>query len=327
METAIRTFLKYLDVERGASRETIRSYASDLRQFVAFLKTVTDALPKPAGIDASLVRRFLMWLAERKDKKSSQARKLATLRSFFKFLHRRGEVPSNPVANVRSPRLGQRLPRVLTKDEAERMIESPDADEGTCSARDQAILETLYSTGARVSELVGVNWSDLSLDEGMVRLKGKGKKERLVPVGQVAVEAIRDYLAVTPVRANPATDKDAASPLKVKPADGPVFRNNRGGRLSVRSVERIVRRYADRLQVGTVTPHTFRHSYATHLLDEGADLRVIQEMLGHASLATTQKYTHLATDRLMEVYDQAHPRSGNVKAGKPATPATPRKSS
>ena len=323
METAIRTFLTYLDVERGASRETIRSYTSDLRQFVAFLKTVTDTLPDPTRIDAALVRRFLVWLAERRDKKSSQARKLATLRSLFKFLHRRGEVPSNPVANVRSPRLGQRLPRVLTKDEAERVIESPDADEGTFTARDQAILETLYSTGARVSELVGVNWSDLSLDEGMVRLKGKGKKERLVPVGHVAIKAIQDYLAMIPVRANPAMDKNAARSLKVKPADGPVFRNNRGGRLSVRSVERIVRRYADRLQVGTVTPHTFRHSYATHLLDEGADLRVIQEMLGHASLATTQKYTHLATDRLMEVYDQAHPRSGNVKAGKPTTPRKP----
>ena len=322
METAIRTFLTYLDVERGASRETIRSYQSDLRQFVAFLKTVTDALPEPSGIDASLVRRFLVWLAERQDKKSSQARKLATLRSLFKFLHRRGEVPSNPVANVRSPRLGQRLPRVLTKDEAERMIESPDADEGTVTARDQAILETLYSTGARVSELVGVNWSDLSLDEGMVRLKGKGKKERLVPIGHVAIEAIRDYLAAAPVRATRAAAQDAApaSTLTVKPADGPVFRNNRGGRLSARSVERIVRRYADRLQVGTVTPHTFRHSYATHLLDEGADLRVIQEMLGHASLATTQKYTHLATDRLMEVYDQAHPRSGDARAAKPTTP-------
>lgn len=323
METAIRTFLTYLDVERGASRETIRSYTSDLRQFVAFLKTDVESVPEPAGIDAALVRRFLVCLAERKDKKSSQARKLATLRSLFKFLHRRGEVPSNPVANVRSPRLGQRLPRVLTKDEAERMIESPDADEGTSTARDQAILETLYSTGARVSELVGVNWSDLSLDEGMVRLKGKGKKERLVPIGRVAVEAIRDYLAVTPVRATPAADKNAASPLTVQSADSPVFRNNRGGRLSVRSVERIVRRYADRLQVGTVTPHTFRHSYATHLLDEGADLRVIQEMLGHASLATTQKYTHLATDRLMEVYDQAHPRSGGAKAAKPATPRKP----
>ena len=324
MEAAILTFLTYLDVERGASRETIRSYQSDLRQFVAFLKTVTgDVVPDPTRIDAALVRRFLVWLAGRKDKKSSQARKLATLRSLFKFLHRRGQVPSNPVAHVRSPRIGQHLPRVLTKDEAERVIESPDSNEGAHAARDQAILETLYSTGARVSELVGVNWSDLSLDEGMVRLRGKGKKERLVPIGHVAVEAIQDYLAVTPVRASLATAKAAASTLTVKPADGPVFRNNRGGRLSARSVERIVRRYADRLQVGTVTPHTFRHSYATHLLDEGADLRVIQEMLGHASLATTQKYTHLATDRLMEVYDQAHPRSGDVRAAKPETPRKP----
>lgn len=325
METAIRTFLTYLDVERGASRETIRSYHSDLRQFVAFLKTATDAVPDPTGIDAALVRRFLVWLAERKDKKSSQARKLATLRSLFKFLHRRGQVPSNPVAHVRTPRLGQRLPRVLTKDEAERVMESPDSVEGTSVARDQAILETLYSTGARVSELVGVNWSDLSLDEGMVRLRGKGKKERLVPIGHVAVEAIQSYLAVTPVRASREAAKDtaSASTLTVKPTDGPVFKNNRGGRLSARSVERIVRRYADRLQVGTVTPHTFRHSYATHLLDEGADLRVIQEMLGHASLATTQKYTHLATDRLMEVYDQAHPRSGDAREAKPATPKKP----
>ena len=323
METAIRTFLTYLDVERGASRETIRSYQSDLRQFVAFLKTATDAVPEPTRIDAALVRRFLVWLGGRRDQKSSQARKLATLRSLFKFLHRRGQVPSNPVAHVRTPRLGQRLPRVLTKDEAERVIEY--VDEGIYAARDQAILEALYSTGARVSELVGVNWSDLSLDEGMVRLRGKGKKERLVPIGHVAVEAIQDYLAVTPVRATRTAAQDAApaSTLAVKPADGPVFRNNRGGRLSVRSVERIVRRYADQLQVGTVTPHTFRHSYATHLLDEGADLRVIQEMLGHASLATTQKYTHLATDRLMEVYDQAHPRSGDVRMAKPATPRKP----
>ncbi len=321
METAIRSFLTYLDVERGASRETLRSYQSDLRQFVSFLKTVTDAVPDPARIDAALVRRFLVWVAGRNDKKSSQARKLATLRSFFKFLHRRGQVPGNPVAHVRTPRLGQRLPRVLTKDEAERVIELPDAGEGLSAARDQAILETLYSTGARVSELVGMDWSDLSLDDGMVRLRGKGKKERLVPIGPVAVEAILDYLAVAPVRASPAAREAGSAPtLTMKPADGPVFRNNRGGRLSARTVERIVRRYADRLQVGAVTPHTFRHSYATHLLDEGADLRVIQEMLGHASLATTQKYTHLATDRLMEVYDQAHPRSGDVRAAKSATP-------
>ncbi len=319
MEEAIRTFLSYLDVERGASRETIRGYQSDLRQFVTFLKTDTnDEVPDPLRIDASLIRRFLVWLSGRKDKKSSQARKLATLRSLFKFLHRRGRVPSNPVTQIRTPRPGQRLPHVLTKDEAERLMEAPESTDGASVARDQAILETLYSTGARVSELVGINRSDMSLDEGMVRLRGKGKKERLVPIGRVAVEAIHDYLATTPCRLG-RSDVDGgptASMVPVPSADEPVFQNNRHGRLSARSVERIVRRYAARLQSGTVTPHTLRHSYATHLLDEGADLRVIQEMLGHASLATTQQYTHLATDRLMEVYDQAHPRSGNVTSAR-----------
>ncbi len=326
MEEAIRTFLNYLDVERGASRETVRAYQSDLRQFVAFLKAdMGDAVSDPRLIDASLVRRFLVWLSARKDKKSSQARKLATLRSLFRFLRQRGHVPDNPVVQVRTPRQGHRLPRVLTKDEAERLMESPESADGASVTRDQAILETLYSTGARVSELVGMNWSDVSLDEGMVRLRGKGKKERLVPVGRVAVEAIHDYLAMTPGRSgwSDAGSAPTVSMRPVPPVDGPVFQNNRGGRLSVRSVERIVRRYAARLQSGAITPHTLRHSYATHLLDEGADLRVIQEMLGHASLATTQHYTHLATDRLMEVYDQAHPRSGHVTAARPGVTRKP----
>jgi len=216
------------------------------------------------------------------------------------------------------------------------LMESPTSTDGASVFRDQAILETLYSTGARVSELVGMNWDDLDLNEGMVRLRGKGKKERQVPVGRVAVEAIYDYLTMRPWHSGRATARDVstasglpvppagwadrvaesgvstASVLPVPPAGGPVFENNRGGRLSVRSMERIVRRYADRFQIGTITPHTLRHSYATHLLDEGADLRVIQEMLGHASLATTQHYTHLATDRLMAVYDRAHPRAGSV---------------
>ncbi len=320
MDAAIRTFLTSLDVERGVSRDTISAYHSDLRQFVAFLHTVTgDVVPDPLQIDVALIRRFLVWLAGRQVTKSTQARKLATLRSLFTFLHRRGQVPSNPVAHVRTPRSGHRLPRVLTKDEATRVIESPEATEGGHALRDQALLETLYSTGARVSELVGVNGSDLSLEEGLVRLRGKGHKERLVPIGHVAIEAIQDYLAVTPVPARQA----AAVTFTVPPTDGPVFRNNRGGRLSTRSVERIVRRAGARVQVGSLTPHTFRHSYATHLLDEGADLRVIQELLGHASLATTQHYTHLATDRLMDVYDQAHPRAGAVRTAKSATPRNP----
>lgn len=329
MEDAIRRFLTYLDVERGASGETIRSYRSDLRQFMTFLrKGSDDEGTAPEQVDASLIRRFLVWLSNRREKKSSQARKLAVLRSLFKFLHQRGQVPSNPAAHVRSPRLGQRLPQVLTKDEAERLMESPDSNEGARAARDQAILETLYSTGARVSELVGMNWSDLSWDAGMVRLRGKGKKERLVPIGHVALDAVQRYLAVGAcVRtdlhvADPSSSKRMMSAVaRLEPrGDVPVFRNNRGGRLSVRSVERIVQRYASWLQGGTVTPHTLRHSYATHLLDEGADLRVIQEMLGHASLATTQKYTHLATDRLMEVYDQAHPRAGTLTTSPSSRP-------
>ena len=316
MEKAIRAFLNYLDVERGSSRETIRAYQSDLRQFVTFLKTDgRETVPDPLRIDAPLIRRFLVWLSARQDKKSSQARKLAAVRCLFRFLHQRGLVPDNPVAQVRTPRQGRYLPRVMTKDEAERLMESPESADGASVGRDQAILETLYSTGARVGELVGMNWNDLNLDEGMVRLRGKGSKERLVPIGRVAVESIRDYLTHTPRRSgrSDAGGAPAASPLPV-PVDGPVFQNNRGGRLSARSVERIVRRYAARLENGAVTPHTLRHSYATHLLDEGADLRVIQEMLGHASLTTTQQYTHLATDRLMEVYDQAHPRSGHDAA-------------
>ncbi|MBM4123510.1 MAG: hypothetical protein FJ246_00920, partial [Nitrospira sp.] len=184
------------------------------------------------------------------------------------------------------------------------LMEFPDG-EGPTALRDRAILETLYSTGARVSELVGVNRDDLNLSDGLVRLRGKGRKERIVPVGEVAIEALRQYHA------------------SVKPSaighqlSAPVFLNSRGGRLTARSVERIVGKYSARLSGGRVSPHALRHSFATHLLDEGADLRAIQEMLGHASLGTTQKYTHLATDHLMAVYDRAHPRAGRSSAKRP----------
>ncbi len=321
MEDAIRAFLTHLDLERGASRETLRSYQSDLRQFVAFLRGVHgETVPGPGDIDPTTIRQFLIWLAERQDKKTSQARKLACLKSFFKFLNVRELIATNPAALIRAPRLGQHLPRVLSKDDAERLMESPDEEAGAKTARDRAILETLYSTGARVSELVGMNWGDVNLDDGMVRLRGKGKKERLVPIGQVAIDAIHDYVALGSAKLS--ADKNAEESVEAGsqtfPEDRPVFQNNRKGRLSVRSVERMVQQYAGQLQVGNVTPHTLRHSFATHLLDEGADLRVIQELLGHASLGTTQKYTHLAMDRLMEVYDQAHPRAGNT----PQVPTT-----
>ncbi|TLY17588.1 MAG: tyrosine recombinase [Nitrospirae bacterium] len=285
MEDAIRAFVTFLEIERGASRETIRSYQSDLRQFCSFMSTfrpaTTPAL-SPDDVDSLAIRSYLAWLDRKGEKKSSLARKLATLRSFYRFLTVEGRARQNPAADVRTPKQSQHLPQVLTKDDAAALMEFPEGDT-VLSLRDRAILETLYSTGARVSELVGMNQDDLNLSDGLARLRGKGRKERLVPVGAVAVEAIKDYHAGL---------------------------RHSGGRLTVRSVERIVAAYSSRLPGGRVSPHALRHSFATHLLDEGADLRAIQEMLGHASLATTQKYTHLATDQLMAVYDRAHPRSG-----------------
>ena len=321
MDDGIRAFITYLDLERGASRETIRSYRSDLRQFQGFLhaqESFQGIDPEVDRISARTIRAYLGWLAENHEAKSSQARKLAALRSWFRFLIEKGRVTVNPASQVRTPRLGQRLPRVLTKDDAERLMESPDNRNSLKTARARAILETLYSTGARVSELTGLQWEDLNMDEGMVRLRGKGNKERQVPIGQVAVEAIRDYAAVSSARVGVRENQAVDTPRKAGYRQGAIFKNNRGGPLSARSVERMVKQYGTDLQVGKVTPHTLRHSFATHLLDEGADLRVIQELLGHASLGTTQKYTHVATDRLMEVYDQAHPRAGRT-AVRPVT--------
>lgn len=302
MEAAIRAFLTFLDVEQGASGETIRGYRSDLRQFLSFANGQRDAetpLLAPDQVDPLTIRSYLAWLDRKGEKKSSLARKLAALRSLYRFLARDGLVGRNPAEEVRSPKQPQPLPRVLTKDDAGALMELPDGDD-CLSLRDRAILETLYSTGARVSELVGMNLEDLNMGDGLVRLHGKGHKERIVPIGEVAVESVKEYQASLPL-------KTAGKPLAQLAT--PVFRNHRGGRLTARSVERIVGKYSSRLVSGRVSPHALRHSFATHLLDEGADLRAIQEMLGHASLGTTQKYTHLATDQLMAVYDRTHPRA------------------
>ncbi len=312
MDDAIRAFIVYLDLEQGASQETIRSYHSDLRQFSVFLTTLStpDSAPHPSTVDALTIRTYLRWLDEQDEKKSSLARKLSTLKSFYRFLIREGRAETNPATQVRSPRQSQRLPIVLTKDEAATLMEAPQGKQAT-SARDRAILETLYSTGARVSELVGLNWDDLNLQSGIARLQGKGKKERIVPIGDVAIQAILDYR-------NDGTPKIQASQKNEKKEglrgkENPLFLNIRGGRLTTRSVERIVKKFSQLLPNGAVAPHALRHSFATHLLDEGADLRVIQEILGHRSLATTQKYTHVATDRLMEVYDRSHPRAQRMR--------------
>ncbi len=309
METSIRAFVTFLEEERGASPETIRAYQSDLRQFLVFAspKRASGSAPlKPAEVDPMLIREYLYWLDQRREQPSSMARKLAALRTFYRFLNRHRDGGPNPAAEVRTPKLPRRLPRVLTKDDAGALMEFPEGG-SPAARRDRAILETLYSTGARVSELVGMNLDDLDVREGLVRLRGKGRKERIVPIGDVALEAIKEYHAsLTP------------NPARRTPPAAPVFLNARGGRLTVRSVDRLVGRYSARLMGGRVSPHALRHSFATHLLDEGADLRAIQEMLGHASLATTQKYTHVAMDHLMKVYDRAHPRAGRTPGARGA---------
>ncbi|HSF66730.1 MAG TPA: tyrosine recombinase XerC [Nitrospiraceae bacterium] len=303
MEDAIRAFMTFLQFEHHASHETVRSYGSDLRQFQAFMTTEYPNAPPidPASVQTESIRAYLHWLNHKHEKSTSMARKLAALRSFYRYLQREGRVSRNPAEAIRTPKQPKHLPRVLTKDDAAALMEFP-VDRAGGSLRDRALLETLYSTGARVSELVGINLEDLRASEGLVQLRGKGRKERIVPIGDVAIRAIQAYLDQWPL-------KDSRD-LRVKHVSSPVFRNSRGGRLTTRSVARIVARYSSRLAGGSVSPHTLRHSFATHLLDEGADLRSIQEMLGHVSLSTTQKYTHLATDQLLAVYDKAHPRAG-----------------
>jgi len=298
MEDNITAFIRFLEGEQNASSETIRNYRSDLRQLLSFLRS-TDAVSRSISaehVTADDIRGYLHWLDRKGEKASSLARKLASIRSFYRFLMREDTVSKNPADDIRSPKLPKPLPRVLTKDDASALMDFPDG-RSPLSLRDRALLETLYSTGARVSEVVGINLGDLDQTEAFVRLRGKGRKERIVPIGEVAIRAIGDYrdsLPVTAVRGG---------------LSAPLFLNHREQRITTRSVARIVAQYSARLSGGAISPHALRHSYATHLLDEGADLRSIQEMLGHASLTTTQKYTHLASDQLAAIYDRAHPRA------------------
>jgi integrase/recombinase XerC len=289
MDDAIGAFLEYLAVERGASPHTVRSYAADLREFSAFLRRAGDL--GPSAVDTRSVRAYLASLHQRGLAKSSIGRKLASVRSCLRFLARRGVIEQNPARLVRSPRPPRRLPSFLPKDESKQLLDRAHGPSAS-GCRDHALLELLYATGIRVAECCGLDGTDVDRSHGTVRVLGKGDKERVVPVGEVALQAIDAYLAA---RGRP---------------DGPLFTNARGGRLTTRSAQRIVGRQA-RLS-GTsrrVTPHTLRHTFATHMLGEGADLRLIQELLGHRRLSTTQRYTHVSPEHLMKVYDAAHPRA------------------
>ena len=306
MDEPIRAFIAFLRAEQRASPETLRNYASDLRQFHRLLLSRKLASPPidPGSLSSDAVRAYLQWLDQKGSKPASLARKLAAVRSFYRYLTRQGLVSRNPIEGMRTPKQPKSLPRVLTKDDADALMSFP-AEQTVGSLRDRAMLETLYSTGARVSELVALDVGDILESEGLVRLQGKGRKERIVPIGDIALDAIRRYRLNLPIQRS-GVHRQA------------VFCNRRGGRLTSRSVARIVTLYSSRLAGGAVSPHTLRHSFATHLLDEGADLRSIQEMLGHASLRTTQRYTHVATDQLLTVYDRAHPRAGRAAEGRPA---------
>ena len=292
MQREISLFIGYLTSERNASPHTVEAYQSDLQQFVDFIRSEIDAGLTIDAITHLHIRRYLASL-HKVHAKSTIGRKLAAIRSLFRFLLRRGELSTNPAELVSTPKKERKLPYHLNIDEITTLVEAPYGVEPP-SLRDRAILETLYSGGLRVSELTGLDIGGCDFERGSLRVMGKGGKERIVPLGSLAAAALRQYLLA---RSWP-------------PQDAPLFVNSRGTRLTRRSVGRIVDRYMLHLvTMKKASPHTLRHTFATHLLEGGADLRSIQEMLGHASLSTTQKYTHVTIDKLLEVYDKAHPKA------------------
>ena len=301
MKELIKDFLSWLTHEKGYSPHTVAGYQHDLLEFMASLAEGTTV----AAIDASAIRRFVVSL-HGKNNAATVARKLSALRSFFRFLQRQKGVATDPLVGISGPKIAQLIPVFLTVDEAFRIIEAPN-EKDSFMARDRAILELLYSTGMRVAELVSRNLDDLDFEAEMLKVRGKGNKERLAPVGRPALEAVRAWL----VHRQQLMQERAGRGLV--PEKEALFLNGRGGRLTTRSVERSVRAYGERAGIPqTVTPHALRHSFATHLLEMGADLRSVQELLGHASLSTTQRYTHLTLDHLAEVYDKAHPFAKKV---------------
>jgi integrase/recombinase XerC len=305
MKALIDRFLEYLRVEKNASVHTLRSYGADLEQFRDFLLSKGLGIDERSGdvsaekIDHLAIRAYLSHFY-RGRKKSSLARKLAAQRSFFKYLVEEGFLAQNPAEIVATPKQEKPLPTFLPVDEVFSLLETPDRST-PWGSRDRAILETLYSCGIRVSELVGLSDGDVDFSLGILRVYGKGRKERIVPIGEKALAALREYLP----------QRDQVLARLDRPASRvPLFINPRGGRLTSRSVARILEKHILRCGLlRKVSPHALRHSFATHLLDAGADLRSIQELLGHVSLSTTQRYTHVSVDKLMEVYDRTHPRA------------------
>jgi len=321
----VQQFLDYLKLERHFSDYTIKSYGADLIQFGQYLSGIIGHPNQPPQnltpeqldekqlkCEPLVVREFLAYLYGQNYTKSTTARKLATLRSFYKFLMRRGLISINPLSTIRTPKQEKRLPKCLDLEQIQKLLDTP-GDGDLLAARDKAMLEVLYSSGIRVSELVELEMGDLDLHEGVLRVRGKGRKDRLTPIGSQAIKALQRYfeLRVTEGRATP-------------PLTGRVFLNKHGGSLSTRSVRRKLDKYLSMAGLDPgISPHTLRHSFATHLLNNGADLRSVQELLGHQSISTTQVYTHLTTTRMKQVYDQAHPRANASTIPHPASQQQP----
>jgi len=299
MRTATARFLKFLSVEKNASELTIKSYREDLTALAEYLTEARDGTcPKPAEVTVLDLRGYVTALSEAGYAKSTIARRLASLRSFFRFGQREGWVNHNPAKPLRNPRQGRELPHFLSAEDLGRLLQAPSSAK-TMGVLDRAILETMYSAGLRVSEVVGLNDGDLDFAAGVVRVRGKGRRERLAPVGSYATTALRRWTAVRET----ADDQPRG-------AETPVFVNRFGRRLTTRSVGRMLEKYLKQTGLDRRTsPHSLRHSFATHLLDRGADIRSVQELLGHKSLITTQIYTHVSTATLRKVYEKAHPRA------------------
>ena len=298
MQSAVERFLKYLRFERNASALTSKSYREDLSALLEYLSESYGHFPTPQQVSTVDLRGYVSVLHDAGYARTSISRRLASMRSLYRFLQREGVVDTNPAKPLRNPRRQRTLPHFLSTDEIAQLLSAPPYSE-ILGKRDRAILETIYSAGLRVSELVGINQGDIDLGDGSVRIRGKGRRERLAPLGSFAIQAIEDWFRVRNL-----LNKEPSG------SDAPVFVNKFGRRISTRSIARMLEKYLKitGLDVRT-SPHTLRHSFATHLLDRGADVRSVQELLGHKSLVTTQIYTHVSTAGLKAAYERAHPRA------------------
>jgi len=295
MKKLIHEFINYLSVERGLAINTLESYGRDLRQYSEFLET-DDETPLDS-VSRTTILNYLLYLQSQGKATATIARRLAALKAFYQFLMREKRINADPTANLESPKLEKRLPKVLSVSEVERLLAQPEPGQ-PAGIRDRAMLELLYATGIRVSELVSLDVADVNLEMGYIKCSGKGSKERIVPLGTLAIQSCRDYLGAARLRLVREREEQA------------LFVNHHGHRLTRQGFWKIVKKYAEDAKIDKeITPHTLRHSFATHLLENGADLRSVQEMLGHADISTTQIYTQVTRGRLKEVYAKAHPRA------------------